>query len=164
MTPISIKASRLKYTLLLIVSIGFVAGGVFIVGHSASDEAWIGWMNIVFFGAGIPLFSWQILDARPRLVIDDRGVFDRTLGVGVIPWSEITGAYVKSISGNDFICLELRDATPWLQRLSPTKRAIVSANEALGFSVLNLNLSGVAADALQVQELIVKMAASRQDT
>ncbi|GGA37572.1 hypothetical protein GCM10010981_28410 [Dyella nitratireducens] len=119
-------------------------------------------MSILFFGAGIPLFLWQLLDARPRLVIDDQGVFDRTLGVGVIPWSEITGAYVRSVNSADFICLELRDPTPWLQRLSPIKRAMVSANEAMGFTALNLNLSGVAADVQQVHELIVKMAASRQ--
>ena len=161
MTPIVIKASRLKCVLLLVTAIGFVLAGAFIVAHNAGMDAWAGWICILFFGAGIPMFLWQLVDARPRLIIDDRGVFDRMLGVGVIPWSEITGAYVCSIKSADFICLELRDPAPWLQRLSPIKRAMVPANEAMGFTALNLNLTGVSADVRQVHELIVKMAASR---
>jgi hypothetical protein len=162
MSPIAIKASRLKYALLLIIAIGFVLAGAFIVAFDTTGEAWLGWLSIVFFGAGIPLFLWQLLDARPRLIIDEKGVFDRTLGVGVIPWPEITGAYLRSIKSADFICLELRNPAPWLERLSPIKRAMASANEALGFSALNLNLSGLAVDARQVHELILKMVASRE--
>ena len=137
-------------------------GGIFILKHGNTSDAWIGWMSIVFFGAGIPLFAWQLIDSRPRLVIDNQGILDRTLGVGVIPWPEITGAYLKSIQGNSFICLEVRDPERWLGQLSPVKRAMVSANEALGFTVLNLNLSAVAAEPSQILELILKTITSGQ--
>ena len=157
MTPIAIKTSRLKYVLLLCAALGFIAGGIFIISHGKPDETWIGWMSVIVFGSGVPLFAWQLFDSRPRLVIDEQGILDRTLGVGVIPWSEITCAYVKSIQSNDFICLEVRNPERWLARLSPVKRAMVSANEALGFTVLNVNLSGVAADTSQILELILKM-------
>ncbi|WP_333677478.1 STM3941 family protein [Dyella sp.] len=160
MSPIVINASRLKYALLLLVAVGFVFAGAFMVAFDAATEAWLGWANIVLFGACIPLFLWQLLDARPRLVMDEQGIFDRTLGVGVIPWSEITGAYLRSIMSVDFICLELRDPLQWLQRLSPAKRAVVRANEAMGFSALNVSLGGLEADAQQVHELILKMVAS----
>ena len=108
------------------------------------------WAVICFFGAGIPLFIRGILDSRPRLTIDDHGICDRTLGVGAIPWSEITDAYARSIQGNDFICLTVRDPEMWLHRLSPVKQAMVKANRALGFSELNINLSGVDADTAQI--------------
>jgi hypothetical protein len=160
MPPIAIHASRLKYALLLLAALGFVAGGVFIVLHGKPGDAWVGWMSILFFGAGIPLFGRQLLDARPRLVIDEHGILDRTLGVGVIPWSEITGASLGSVQGNHFICLELHHPESWLEKLSPIKRALVSANQALGFSALNLNLSAVAADPTEVLELIQKTIAA----
>jgi len=67
----------------------------------------------------------------------------------------------KSVQGNHFICLELRHPEPWLEKLSPIKRALVSANQALGFSALNLNLSAVAADPAEVLKLIQKAIAAR---
>ncbi len=156
---ITLKSSRARYAILLLCSLGFVAGGAFIVAHAKPVDRWIGWMNIVFFGAGIPLFIRQFVDARPRLVIDDRGIFDRTLGLGVIPWGDISGAYIKSIEGNHFICLELRDPGKWIARYSPMKRSLVAANEALGFTAVNLNLSGVAVEPLDVLEVVLKNAA-----
>ena len=164
MTPIILKSSRLKYVALLIVACGFVAGGVFILLTGKVGAAWIGWMNIAVFGACIPVFVWQIIDSRPRLTIDAKGILDRTLGVGLIPWSEITGAYLRSVQGNYFVCLELRNPEPWLGRLSPIKRALTSANKALGFTALNLNLIGVAVDPVQVLELILKTVASREQS
>jgi hypothetical protein len=162
-TPIIIKSSRLKYALLLIVAFGFVVVGLLILTRAKASDAWIGWINIVFFGACIPIFAWQLVDSRPRLVIDDQGILDRTLGVGVIPWSEITGAYLRSIHGNNFICLEVRNPERWLEHLSPVKRAMASANKALGFTPLNLNLSAVATDPSQILELILKTIAWGQE-
>ncbi len=155
MTYIEIKTSRIKYILLLMITIGFVAGGIFILMNNG--PVWVGWMSIVFFGSGIPLFIWQIADSRPRLIIDDEGVNDRTLGVGKILWKDIDGAYLKSIQNNDFICLQLNNTKKYLGKLSPIKQATASANEKLGFTPLSLNLSGVSVDADQVLELVLKM-------
>lgn len=90
----------MKYILLLIASAGFVAGGIFLVAFDRGTGVWAGWMCIVFFGAGIPLFARQLFDSKPRVVLDEAGVFDRTLGVGIIPWSDIESCYVKSIHGS----------------------------------------------------------------
>jgi hypothetical protein len=147
--------------LLLVCAVGFVAVGAFIVRHARAGDEWKGWLSIVFFGACIPLFAWQLVDARPRLVIDDHGVLDRTLGVGVIPWTEIVGAQLHSIQGHGFISLKLRDEERWKEKLSPIKRAMIPANEALGFSAFNLNLSAIAAEPSDVLELILKGIASQ---
>ncbi|MBV8660269.1 MAG: hypothetical protein JO142_20820 [Burkholderiales bacterium] len=160
MNPVVIQSSRGKYVLLSITAIGFVIGGVFIVSHAKADDVWVGWMNIVFFGACVPIFVWQLIDSRPRLVINHEGIMDRTLGVGVIPWSEITGAHLRSIQGVCFICLDVRDQEKWVQKLSPVKRSLVSANKALGFTALNLNLSAVSEDPALIHELILKTIAS----
>lgn len=160
MTPLKIQASRLKLVLLLLVSLGFVAGGVFILIKGSPGDAWIGWSTILFFGLGIPIFIYQLLDTRPRLEFNDEGVHDRTLGVGMIPWREIRDARLHSVQGTSFICLELYDPEPWLARLSPVKRAMTQANNALGFSAFNLNLAAVNADPNQLLELVQKMAAA----
>lgn len=89
-------------------------------------------------------------------MLDEAGVFDRTLGVGIIPWSDIEGSYVKSIHGNSFVCLVLRNSEHWVGKLSGTQQALVKANEKLGFQPLNINLSGTAVDVALVQDVVLK--------
>jgi hypothetical protein len=145
--------------LLLMSALGFVVAGVFLVARGRSAEVWVGWMCIAFFGAGIPLFARQLFDARPRVVLDEDGVFDRTLGVGTIPWSDIEGAYIKIIHDNPFVCLRLRDADRWTRRLTPTQQRTVSANVKLGFQPLNINLLGTSVDPALVLDIVIKKSA-----
>lgn len=49
MKHIEIKSSRVKYV--LVAAMGFVAGGIFIL--VTGGPAWVGWMGIVFFSAGM---------------------------------------------------------------------------------------------------------------
>ena len=153
-----VSNSRWRYLVLLCVSLGFVAGGVFILLQD--QGAWVGWGSVVFFGACSVVFVWQLVDSRPRLIINDDGILDRTLGVGSIPWSEIQGAFIRSIDGNDFICLEVRDPERYRLRLSPVRRAMASANRALGFTDLSVNLSGLRVNTQELFELIMKRAES----
>jgi hypothetical protein len=152
MEKLIIKNSRWKHVLLLIAGVGFVVAGVWMVIRGKP----FGWAAIVFFGSAIPVFVWQIADSRPRLVIDERGVLDRTLGVGLIAWGDIRAAYVRSINGNDFICLELRNREQYWQKLSKVKRAMAAANRSLGFTDFNLNLSGVDVNTDELFELVLK--------
>jgi hypothetical protein len=162
MTSITFKSSKLKYAVLLLIAIFFVSVGAMMVMDANAKDAWIGWGCIIFFGAGIPLFAREMFDTKPRLVLSDEGVFDRTLGVGIIPWSEITGATLRSVNRNNFICLEVRNPERWTARMPPLKRAMVSANKAFGFAALNLNLSAIAADPMEVYTLVLdKAVASR---
>ncbi|HEX8070199.1 MAG TPA: STM3941 family protein [Pyrinomonadaceae bacterium] len=152
MGKLIINNSRRKYVPLLIGCMGFVATGVWMVVHGEA----FGWVPIMFFGCGIPVCLRQIADARPRLIIDERGVVDRTLGVGRISWGDIEAAYVRSINGNDFICLELKNPAKYARKLSKVKRAMATANRGLGFTDFSLNLSGVDASTDEVFELVLK--------
>jgi hypothetical protein len=152
MEQLIIKNSRWKYVLLLIGCIGFVVAGIWMVFAGKP----FGWLSILFFGSGIPISIWQLADSRPRLIIDEHGVSDRTLGVGRIAWGDIEAAYVRSISGNDFICLELRNPEKYSEKLSKVKRAMAAANRSLGFTDFNLNLSGVDVRTEEVFELVMK--------
>jgi hypothetical protein len=154
MEKLIIKNSRRKYLRMLIVCMGFVGGGIWMV----IDGARFGWLGILFFGFGNLTFIWQIADPRPRLIIDEQGVSDRMLGVGRIAWSDIQSAYLKSVYGNDFICLKLRNADKYKQKLSQTRRSLAGANRAFGFTDFYLNLSGVDASTDEVIKLIKKYA------
>jgi len=162
MEEIQIKKSKQNYIFPLIGAIGFVVAGLFIILTSnSSGDRWIGWISIIFFGSGIPLFIKEMLESKPRMIINDQGIFDRTFGIGTIPWSEITGAFIKSIKGNDFICLELRNPKMWSNQLSGIKKASASANKALGFTEFSVSISGATEDASAIHELILKKIAEQ---
>jgi hypothetical protein len=145
MEPLVIRSSRWRYVLLLLVSAGFVAVGTLLVMRTPNQT--VGWANVVFFGVCAATFLWQVVDARPRLVIDERGVFDRTLGVGVIPWSEIEAVDPRAMMGQQFVSLTLRDPSLLTRRLPQWRRTLTRANRAAGFEELNLNLGGLAVGA-----------------
>jgi len=164
MTPIVIRSSRLKHAGVLVVGLCFVMIGVLVLlkRGNVGMAGVVGWLNILLFGAGSLFYARKFFDSSPRLVIDDQGILDQTLGVGVIPWSEIAGAYLTTIGANPFICLELRNLEYWLGRLSPTQRALTSANKKLGAMEFNLNLIGVDADPAQVLTVILKTLAEKR--
>lgn len=62
MDELIIKPSRVKHSLLLLASALFVVAGIWM----GLDGNPIGWMSALFFGAGIPLFAWELMSARPR--------------------------------------------------------------------------------------------------
>jgi len=152
--------ARGRYAWLLLLSSVFVAGGALIVLRESGLAAYlIGGASIVFFGAGAVLFAFQLIDRRPRLILDDEGLYDRTLGVGAIPWRDIAGAQLLSVRGHAFVCLQLRNPEHWLAKLPPRRRRLVALNQRKGFAALNVNLSGVAADPQAVLQRILKYSA-----
>lgn len=167
-----IDGSRSRYALLLAAALAFVVVAVLILLRGTrlaaslpgtSFETFVGWAGVAFFGACALVFARQLFDPRPRIVIDNAGVLDRTLGVGVIPWDEICDAQLRHIGGQPFISLELRDEEPWLARLRPMHRRLAAANRALGFGSLNLNLSATRADPAHVLHLVRRRAAAHPE-
>lgn len=151
-----IRNSRTRYLVLLCIAAAFVACGVFLVTHVKGEGFWVGWLCILFFGAGLVLFVRQLFDSRPRVVIDAQGIHDRTLGVGRIPWADIQGAHVRTVHGNAFVCLVLRDPQVWVAKLPRMQQRMTKANLAMGFEALNVNLSGTSEDPESVKELILR--------
>jgi hypothetical protein len=148
-----VKSNVAHYVVFTMGGAGFtLAGGLMI---ATGNQPFVGWLTAGFFGPGTLLLFWQIIDQRPRLVIDSDGVIDRTLGIGRIVWADVEWAYLGSVHGNDFICLVLRDPSVYLQRVSWLRRNLMNANTALGFSELNLNLSGIAVNSEEVLRLVM---------
>ncbi len=155
-----IHASRWKYGWFLLLALGFVALGIALL--YLNKATWAAWLTIVFFGGGALIFLRQLTDRRPRLIIDPQGVFDRTLGIGWIVWSDILDLQLFSIQGQPFIGLKLINESDYLARLSPLKRKLIAGNQKFGFPTLSLNLSGLLVKPEQIYEFVARMAAAHQ--
>ena len=106
--------------------------------------SWPLWLGVGFFGFGMLLGLRGLLDRKPRIVLDEDGVLDRTLRRGRIPWETIRDAYPVNVAGQHFIALVLDldfvaglGLPLWVSR----------ANDAVGAESLNLNLSQIKVDA-----------------
>jgi hypothetical protein len=82
--------------------------------------------------AALLLLLWRFVHPTPRLVIGKRGILQRDLGWGWIPWDEIEGAYPPTAGEADTLRLRLR-VTERLARVLRRKRR--SAADPAGESV-----------------------------
>lgn len=151
-----IKTSVRKTIVYLIGCLMFVLVGVFII--STGDDLTriiAGIAGIVFFGIGFFVLLYQVLDRRPRIVIGEKGVFDRTLRLGTIDWEDIEAVELKSVFSTNFITLQLVNPEKYLEKLSNTSKRITILNKKLGFGILNLNLSLIDKKPQKVYEMVM---------
>lgn len=146
MDSITAKNSSWKYIGSAAGCVPFIVIGGLMLAFPKSggwQETLAGWSGVIFFGFALIVFLRQILDLRPRIIIDERGIFDRTLSVGIIEWQDVEHAYLNSVVGNPFISLVLSDPEKYLQRAVNSPKKLARLNKYLGGETLNINLSGI---------------------
>jgi len=116
---------------------------------------WVGIVGVIFFGAATVVGIVQGARRGPRLTLDAHGVHDRTLGVGVIEWSDITNAEPYGVARQPFVALHVRDASKYLARASGLKRFLARLNRRSGLTPFSVNLVGLDADPWHVAQLIM---------
>jgi hypothetical protein len=131
-----------------------ISCAMFVSGGLRSTTGWFGIAGVLFFGIGAVVGLWQGRRRGPRLTFDEQGVYDRSLKVGVIAWSDIVGITPYGVAGQPFVGLHLRDPSKYLKRASRMGRLLAWVNSGTGFP-LSLNLAGLNADPLQVVDLIL---------
>ncbi|MDO7876977.1 STM3941 family protein [Hymenobacter sp. ASUV-10] len=153
---IRIYKSRRKAALLLLGCAAFVAMGVFLLNHPDAPR-WVAWLNIGFFGLGIPISIYTMLDRRPQIIINEVGIFDRTTHQSFINWEIIQDVYLAEIHGQQFICLVVDEAFEPSQHKGKWGRSMARFSKELGFQELNISLGSVRINAGRLAEFIVAM-------
>ncbi len=154
MNEFKLYKSPKKAIKLALLCLPFIVMGIFIVSKGGG---WIGWLSISFFGLGIPIALIQLFDRRPQIIINDIGVFDRTIHKEFINWEVIRGAYPISINGQPFICLVIDENFKPSKKKGHFYKSVVRMNEALGAQELNLNLGMINVDENKLAMFIVAM-------
>ena len=156
MEALVVRSSPANWALRTLAALAFVATGALLL-RSDEAPAVVGWSSIVFFGGCALIGVWQLVDRRPRIVVDDRGILDRTLRVGVIEWADIEHLHLSG----DFVCLELRDPAKYTCRLSPVFRRLAALNRSLDFPELSINLIGTKVDRVRFTQRLKQELAAR---
>ena len=118
--PIEVKRSNPKTFLLLVGCAAFTAAGIsmFASHRAASQGVWTDVLCIAFFGFGGLVALALLFDNRPRLLLNDKGVWVRGWKGCPLAWGDIERAWkyeqnVPIRHGRvtvDYVCLALKHA------------------------------------------------------
>lgn len=127
----------------------------------ARDNRIEGWLAISFFGLGIPISIKLLLDRRPKLLINDRGISDRRFPFGTIPWEHIESVSLKAIQQQHFLCLHLKNESTYVEKLSGMQQKFVDLNRKLGFPPISIGMGELNVDPTEVKGLVDRYIAVR---
>jgi len=114
----------------------------------------VGWIGIGFFGLGVIAFPVRFFRSEPQIVINEEGIDDRRLKIGVIRWADIRSLSIRSLNSVKFLCIELVEPEKYLARLPRWKRSLGWTNEILGFPAMTIGFTGLSPGIAQVWEYI----------
>lgn len=118
------------------------------------EDAIVAWGIVTLFSCTSVLIGRRALGWQPRLVIDETGVLDRTLGIGLVPWSEIQGAALEFVDDSELICLQVRHPAESATKVPSGRKKLAAAHQEAGFAEVKLDLSGVSVATEDVLALI----------
>ncbi len=118
---------------------------------------------IGFFGFGFFVLLFRgLLDRRPLIVIDEKGINDRRLGVGRIDWEDIKFVKLNSGNKNSSISLKLVNFEKYLKNLPRASKILSRFNGDLDFGILDITFIGIDTKPQKVYEIILNYIPQKQ--
>lgn len=159
MAELKIYKSRWQgIKLMLLCSLFVVPSIVFLLYHLNPEHTWMWWLCTCFFGLGYPLGLFQVFDRRPRVIINDIGIYDRTLESRIINWEVINTAYFIERQKQYYICLEIDPKFEPSATKSKFYKKMARINKELGFQELNIVVTNLDVDRDKLLNLILMAA------
>jgi hypothetical protein len=93
-------------------------------------------------------------DTEPCIIIDDKGVFDKRLKVGVIRWEDIRRIKSHTLSGAEYISLDLHNMTTYEGRRPVWLRMAAKTQRMSGMSPIAISTNGLDMDRAHLVKLI----------
>jgi hypothetical protein len=114
----------------------------------------LGWTVVALSGISALVQLRSLGEEIERVVIDDSGIRDSLLPVGVIGWDEVRGASVLGIGSVQVVALQLRDPERFIRRLPGTRQFIARKALKAGLPGVYLTLVGTDGNVSRIAEVI----------
>ncbi|MFQ5939747.1 MAG: hypothetical protein ACE5KL_06740 [Alphaproteobacteria bacterium] len=116
------------------------AGVIFLLAPEAyvPDGMLIG-LVMIALGAGVLLVTARTGSGkRPRLIVDDKGIWHRDWGLDVVPWDAISRVYMRGPRFKITICVELKDPESFVAAMAPADRSRLRSKPLVRLPVLRI--------------------------
>ncbi len=161
MTEIKLYKSKKKALKIFLFATPLIAAGIWMINRDGGTETDLimGWIGTCFFSLAIPVGLFHLLDKRPQMIINENGIFDRTLMHNeFINWETIEDAYPMNIHGQHYICLCIPEEFKPSKKKSRFHKSVSNLNELMSFQEMNINMSQLDANTMVMTEFIIVMA------
>jgi hypothetical protein len=147
---IVIPQSKTKLVLLLLLSLAFVALGLWVIHNVSSTEdldnwhRWkgliAGFLSIIFFGGCSLIFLFMLFNNNPGLIVDDKGI---TINPGIfsnrfISWNQIEKFSVQRVLQTKLIGVHLKNPEEYIEQ---QKSAWIKRNLKVNYKSFGAPLS-----------------------
>lgn len=149
-SPIEIRVAPVNYWRLALIFIAGPAVLYFLLGYLPT----IVW--IVFPICIVVLLVRMIMGTPkgPVIVLNEKGVLDRRLKIGVIKWDDIRSIKSYSLSGAEYISLELHDSGKYTARRPFWLGALSQVYRFFGMSTIAISTNGLDVDHASIVYLL----------
>jgi hypothetical protein len=136
------RSSPWRLRLLALLSLGFVAIGVWMVSlGGGAKETIFGWLGILFFGPGAFVIARRSFDSGLVLRVDASGIWSKNWSDATIPWDAVADVHFWTMQRQRMIGLELVE--PQIYPAKGLVGRLSGANRALtGVDAIWLNVTG----------------------
>lgn len=114
----------------------------------------LGWGMVALSGIYALVQLRSLGEEVERVVIDDAGIRDSILPVGVIGWDEVLGATVQRIGSVQVVALQLRDPERFIRRLPGARQFIARKALESGLPGVYITLVGTDGNPNEIAEII----------
>jgi len=111
-----------------------------------------GYLPVVLWilgGAFLIAIPYKVLNPpsrEPCIVLNDEGILDTRLKIGVIRWRDVKRAYPYSIQGIPFVCLDLHNLSEYEARRPVLLRVLSNLQRLFGMSPVAISASSLDLD------------------
>lgn len=155
MEKLEIKGSKKFWLFHFLGSLGLSAGGALMIAKG--KDPLTAWGATLFFAGCAAVGFWQLLDSRPRLSIDEKGILHPPWGIGLLRWQDIRDLQLNEINYQKFLCLWVHDPKRYFKPRHALRRQLIALNQKLGYGDLALMVSGLELSAEEVLVLCHKL-------
>lgn len=142
MSPIEVRVNpnyKWRMALLAAVALGAL---YFYLGYLPV----IGWIIAVVLVIVLIAKAVRREGDEPVILIDDEGVLDKRLKVGVIRWSDIRRIECHNLHGADYISLKLHNSSSYEARRPLWLKALSQPQRIFGMSPTSISTNGLDVD------------------
>lgn len=165
MKDLAIKNSGCTALIGIVIFLPFTITGLYLVINEDKGNIYLDWFVFLLFASLTLLNVWILFDKRTRIVINENGIDDKKLGVGVIEWNDILDVKVVRAGKMDLIHLKLENPSKYKNKMSLFNKITAKLNHTLAGDSVQINVNIVDMEAVEIAEMIMtRVLEARQNT